>query len=113
MSKIWLIIWIFCRLICSINFGECNEILATGACPDDIEIFMFGLLSLCKFRGDEITMLVATDGSLGGKIKGKVTMIRGMKHKCFKRFELICFCRTYRWFFGRLWKSQNKIKEKF
>ena len=45
------------------------RILAAGAHPDDIEIFMFGLLSLFKFRGDEITMLVATDGSLGGKQK--------------------------------------------
>ena len=53
------------------------RILAAGAHPDDIEIFMFGLLSLFKFRGDEITMLVATDGSLGGKLKKEeVTRLR-------------------------------------
>ena len=56
------------------------RILAAGAHPDDIEIFMFGLLSLCKFRGDEITMLVATDGSLGGKMKKEeVTRLRGIE----------------------------------
>ena len=48
--------------------GNNNEILAAGAHPDDIEIFMFIYIRF-KFRGDEITMLVATDGSLGGKQK--------------------------------------------
>ena len=32
---------------------------------DDIEIFMFGFL-FCKKIGYEISMVVATDGSLGG-----------------------------------------------
>ena len=43
------------------------KILAIGAHPDDIEIFMFGFLSACKSRGDNIFLVVATDGSLGGK----------------------------------------------
>ena len=41
------------------------KILAIGAHPDDIEIFMFGLLSICVNRGDEISLIVATDGSAG------------------------------------------------
>ena len=41
------------------------KILAIGAHPDDIEIFMFGLLSICLQRGDEIGLIVATDGSAG------------------------------------------------
>lgn len=42
------------------------KILAIGAHPDDIEIFMFGFLCCCKKMGYEISMVVATDGSLGG-----------------------------------------------
>lgn len=41
------------------------KILAIGAHPDDIEIFMFGLLSIYLERGDEINLIVATDGSAG------------------------------------------------
>ena len=43
------------------------KILAIGAHPDDIEIFMYGFLSACKSRGDKIFLIVATNGSLGGK----------------------------------------------
>ena len=42
------------------------KILAIGAHPDDIEIFMFGFLSCCKEMGYKISIIVATDGSLGG-----------------------------------------------
>ena len=42
------------------------KILAIGAHPDDIEIFMFGFLCCCKHMGYEISIVVATDGSLGG-----------------------------------------------
>ena len=42
------------------------KILAIGAHPDDIEIFMFGLLSIYKKRKEQISLLVATDGSAGG-----------------------------------------------
>jgi len=41
------------------------KILAIGAHPDDIEIFMFGLLSMCAKRGDDIGLIVATDGAAG------------------------------------------------
>ena len=48
------------------------KILAIGAHPDDIEIFMFGLLTLFKERGDEVYLMIATDGSLGGANKGEL-----------------------------------------
>lgn len=47
------------------------KILALGAHPDDIEIFMFGLLMIFKNRGDHVSLIVATDGSQGGKISGE------------------------------------------
>ena len=42
------------------------KILALGAHADDIEIFMYGLLAICKNRGDEVFTIVATDGAKGG-----------------------------------------------
>ena len=47
------------------------KFLALGAHPDDIEIFMFGLLMIFKNRGDHVSLIVATDGSQGGKISGE------------------------------------------
>ena len=47
------------------------KILAIGAHPDDIEIFMYGILSICKKRGDQIFLAVATDGALGLPKKNK------------------------------------------
>lgn len=41
------------------------NILAFGAHPDDIEIYMYGLLKVCLDRGDNIFPVVVTDGSLG------------------------------------------------
>lgn len=43
------------------------KILAVGAHPDDIEIYMFGLLSRFKSLGNQIYNIIATDGSKGGK----------------------------------------------
>ena len=40
--------------------------MAIGAHPDDIEIFMFGLLSVLKKKGEKIHCIVATDGGKGG-----------------------------------------------
>ena len=42
------------------------KILALGAHPDDIEIFMYGLLTIYKNRGDEVFTMVVTDGAKGG-----------------------------------------------
>ena len=44
------------------------KILAIGAHPDDIEIFMYGLLRIFKKKKYSINLIVSTDGSLGGKI---------------------------------------------
>lgn len=46
------------------------KILAVGAHPDDIEIFMYGFLCICRDRGDQIFLSIATDGSAGGDKKG-------------------------------------------
>ena len=50
------------------------KILAIGAHPDDIEIFMFGLLSVYSSRGDEIGMIIATDGAAGNVLSNKASM---------------------------------------
>ena len=43
------------------------KILAFGAHPDDIEIFMFGLLCAYKINDvNDIILAIATDGSKGG-----------------------------------------------
>ncbi len=48
------------------------KILALGAHPDDIEIFMYGLLSIYKKKGNQIFTMVATDGSKGGFLEGEL-----------------------------------------
>ena len=45
------------------------KILALGAHADDIEIFMYGLVSIYKKEGNEVYTMIATDGSKGGSIK--------------------------------------------
>ena len=47
------------------------KVLAIGAHPDDIEIFMYGLLSIYKKEGHEVYTMIATDGAKGGAVKGK------------------------------------------
>ena len=42
------------------------KILALGAHPDDIEIFMYGLISIYKKEGNQVFTMIATDGSKGG-----------------------------------------------
>ena len=46
------------------------KILALGAHPDDIEIFMYGLAFIYKKEGNEVYTMIATDGSKGGSTKG-------------------------------------------
>ncbi|MER8563831.1 PIG-L deacetylase family protein [Mesorhizobium sp. M0578] len=43
------------------------KVLALGAHPDDIEIFMFGTMAAYAALGAELTFVVATDGARGGK----------------------------------------------
>lgn len=42
------------------------KILALGAHPDDIEIFMFGTMAGYAAQGAELTFAIATDGARGG-----------------------------------------------
>ncbi len=46
------------------------NVMAIGAHPDDIEIFMYGIMAAYKSRGDEVTLVVATDGAAGGANPG-------------------------------------------
>jgi LmbE family N-acetylglucosaminyl deacetylase len=46
------------------------KVLAIGAHPDDIEIFMYGLLSIYKKEGHEVYTMIATDGAKGGAYTG-------------------------------------------
>ena len=48
------------------------KILALGAHPDDIEIFMYGLASIYKKEGNQVFTMIATDGSKGGSPEGKL-----------------------------------------
>jgi LmbE family N-acetylglucosaminyl deacetylase len=43
------------------------KILAIGAHPDDLEIFMGGGIAAFQAQGDEVVMVTATDGAKGGK----------------------------------------------
>jgi len=64
------------------------KILAIGAHPDDIEIFMYGMLSVYLNRGDEIYMIVVTDGSAGDVLaKSNLAEIRKQETtNALKRF---------------------------
>ncbi|WP_193334772.1 PIG-L deacetylase family protein [Devosia beringensis] len=43
------------------------NVLAIGAHPDDIEIFMFGTLAALAARGDQLAYVIVTDGTRGGR----------------------------------------------
>ena len=47
------------------------KILALGAHPDDIEIFMYGLVSIYKKQGNQVFTMIATDGAKGGSPGGE------------------------------------------
>jgi LmbE family N-acetylglucosaminyl deacetylase len=44
------------------------KLLAIGAHPDDIEIYMFGTLAASRAAGSELDFAIATDGGAGGTI---------------------------------------------
>jgi len=48
------------------------KILALGAHPDDIEIFMFGTMAAYAAQGAELTFAIATDGAKGGRSDPRV-----------------------------------------
>jgi len=47
------------------------KILAIGAHPDEIEIFMFGMLAAYRQRGDAVDFVIATNGATGGSPPAK------------------------------------------
>ena len=47
------------------------KVLGIGAHPDDIEIFMYGLLSIYKKEGHPVFTMIATDGAKGVVLKGE------------------------------------------
>ncbi len=51
------------------------KVIGIGAHPDDIEIYMFGLLSCYLDRNDDVYVAVATDGA-AGIIKGSNNLIK-------------------------------------
>lgn len=55
------------------------KLLALGAHPDDIEIYMFGLLAACAARGDALAYAIATDGARGGS--GDAEALRRTRHR--------------------------------
>ena len=57
------------------------KILAIGAHPDDIEIFMVGFLFACKKLNHEIHVMIATNGALGGKKTSDLTNKRYQETK--------------------------------
>ena len=65
------------------------KILALGAHPDDIEIFMYGLVAIYKKVGHQVFTMIATDGAKGGSqtdgtlIKKRAEeTIAGLKNLC-------------------------------
>ncbi len=52
------------------------KLLAIGAHPDDLEIYMFGTLAAARARGDELLLAIATDGAAGGAEPGPALSAR-------------------------------------
>ena len=58
------------------------RVLAIGAHPDDLEVFCSGTLALCKERGDEIFIAIATNGNVGsGDPKVSREEIAAIRHE--------------------------------
>jgi LmbE family N-acetylglucosaminyl deacetylase len=55
------------------------KILALGAHPDDVEIYMFGTLAAAKASGAEVEIAIATDGAAGGR--GDPAVLRETRRK--------------------------------
>ena len=63
------------------------KLLAIGAHPDDIEIFMYGFIALCKKKKDEVFLAVASDGAAGGENKdNKLVKTREKETKLALKF---------------------------
>lgn len=64
------------------------NILAMGAHPDDIEIFMYGFLASCKKRGDNIFMSIVTDGA-AGSVETSQNLVKIRKKESIEGLKLL------------------------
>jgi LmbE family N-acetylglucosaminyl deacetylase len=64
------------------------KVLAIGAHPDDIEIYMYGFLAACLSRKDEVIVAVATDG-VAGTVNTKKNLFNTRKKETIKGLSLI------------------------
>jgi N-acetylglucosamine malate deacetylase 1 len=64
------------------------RVLALGAHPDDIEIFMFGTMAAYAKQGAELTFAIATDGAKGGK-GDPVTLARARREEAAAAASLL------------------------
>ena len=88
------------------------RILAVGAHPDDIEIFMIGFLLACKKLNYEIHLIVATDGTLGGTGQLNLKKIRYEEtKKALKKINNPIFLDLPDGFLGYENEHQIKIKK--
>ena len=85
------------------------KILAIGAHPDDIEIFMYGFLSVCKKRGDEIGLIVATDGA-AGNVKSNVNLSSVRELETRKALESLGLVNMLGIPDGKLLETKNAIQ---
>ena len=85
------------------------KILAIGAHPDDIEIFMYGLLSVCKKRGDEIGLIVATDGG-AGNVKSNINLSSIRESETRKALDSLGVINMLGLPDGKLLESKNAIQ---
>ena len=88
---------------------EIMKVLAIGAHPDDIEIFMLGFLMSCKSRKDEIFMGIATDGAAGDIIDySDLSQVR--KKETLSALKFIGKPHFFNFPDGELSIAQNSIK---
>jgi len=66
------------------------KVLGLGAHPDDIEIFMYGLLSIYKKEGHQVYTMIATDGAKGGAVKGR-KLARERVNEAIKGLEKLSY----------------------
>ena len=85
------------------------KVLAIGAHPDDIEIFMLGFLLSCHARKDEIYMAIATDGA-AGKVLGYSNLRNVRKEETINALKLIGDPHFFEFPDGELSLVQNGIR---
>ena len=85
------------------------KVLAIGAHPDDIEIFMLGFLLSCKARKDEIYMAIATDGA-AGDVLSHSDLCNIRKQETINALKFIGNPHFFNFPDGDLYSVQNGIK---